>query len=382
MLAKGLLLRALLQRMVLTVTLTVMLAGVLPSAVAAANAGDEGEFARAQVAARDGDYRLVVELLTTALAADDLDEAGQVVAYSNRGIAYSLLNAYGLAKQDLARALVLNPKHELSLQQMGVLAEKVDQDYPLAVSYFQQAALAGYAPSQLSLAMMYQAGQGLARDDQQALRLCQQAAAAGYALAYTPLGEMYLAGSGTRRDPATAVKWFRLGAEAGVSTAHFLLGTVLEIGNGVAQDAQAAAAHYRVAALQGNAAAQDALGYLYRRGLGVPKDYQNALQWYRLAADQGNASAQNRLAWLLAGCPQADICDGEQAVELARRALAAAPLPAYVDSLAAGLARQGQYEQAVAELDAVLRNMSPQDPGYATYRQRQRLYQRGQPYQL
>ena len=48
------------------------------------------ELEEAQLAANEGRYSDVVNLLTGVLEEKELDEASRVVAHSNRGIAYSL----------------------------------------------------------------------------------------------------------------------------------------------------------------------------------------------------------------------------------------------------------------------------------------------------
>jgi len=348
----------------------------LPFAVAAS------EFDEAQEAAGEGRYRDVIELLSQALAAEDVTESERVVAYSNRGIAYSLLNAFGLAKQDLRAALALDPAHNLTLNQLGAVAVHVDHDYELAVSYFSSAAKAGFGPSQVGLADLYRQGLGVEQDDSRAFALYQLAAENEYILAYVPLGEMYFEGLGVPQDSSRAVKLFIRAIDAGIVEAHYRLGLAFERGAGIARDSTAAANQYRQAAMQGHAPAQDALGYLYRRGSGVAQDYLLAAQWYRLAADQGNLSAMNRLAWLLAGCPQPDVCNGELAVALATQALASGASPSAADSLAAGLARLGKFEEAVDVLNQAISDLPAGSPSQQAYRNRLKLYQSGEAYQF
>ena len=56
----------------------------------------------------------------------------------------------------------------------------------------------------------------------------------------------------------------------------------------------------------------------------------------------------NDLAWLLATCPDVSIQDGKQAVTLARQAVKLERNAGYLDTLAAALARTGNYKEAVA----------------------------------
>ncbi|MFT5014819.1 MAG: lipoprotein NlpI, partial [Dinoroseobacter sp.] len=81
-------------------------------------------FDQAQRAAANGNYREVVIVLTAMLEDEALEPDQKVISYANRGLAYSLLNAYALARRDLQAALSLNPDHPLSLNHMGLLAEQ------------------------------------------------------------------------------------------------------------------------------------------------------------------------------------------------------------------------------------------------------------------
>jgi TPR repeat protein len=342
----------------------------------------EVEFELAQTAAKDGRYRDVIDILSELLRNPELGSGGQVVAYSNRGIAYSLLNAYGLAKQDLEDAYRLDPQHLLTLNHLGILAAQVDENPTAAIDYFGLASSIGFAPSQVALADILLQGQRVAKDERYAFSLYKQAAEANYSLAFNGLGELLMRGVGTTRDSSQAVVWFKRAAAAGVVEANYQLGRAYDEGTSISVDAKEAVAQYLVAARQGHAAAQNALGYMYRLGRGVPQSYIKAAQWYRLAADQGAAPAQNRLAWLLAGCPVKEICDGGAAVLWAQKAVQQDSRAGYLDSLASGYARKGDFETAISTLEQVLKTVGPSDGDRASYERRLRLYRRGESYQL
>jgi len=345
------------------------------------------ELEEAQQAASEGRYRDVVTLLTDVLEAGDLDEQGQVVAYSNRGIAYSLLNAYALARKDLNEALKIDPDHALTLNHLGLLAEQVEQDYEAAAQYYEQAVGAGFSASRVNLAKLYSNGQGVEQSDSKAFALLQQAALDDYNMAFEPLGKMMSEGRGTKRNSRAAVAMFQKATAAGIAAGQYSLGEAYEQGNGVSVNNEKAAEYYLQAAVQGHGEAQNALGYLYRRGGGVPQSYLEAAKWYRLAADQGVPAAMNRLAWLLAGCPLPEICNGELAVKLILEAykqdnFPAADKPGFQDSLAAGYARSGQFDLAIATLDETLASLAPDDRRYAGFARRLKLYKTGIPHQL
>ncbi|MDA9063835.1 hypothetical protein N9K37_00655 [Pseudomonadales bacterium] len=358
----------------------------LPFAVSAS------EFDEAQLAAGEGRYRDVITLLTGALSAEDVSELQQVVAYSNRGIAYSLLNAFGLAKQDLNAALALDPAHSLTLNQLGHLAANVDHDYELAVKFFETATAANFGPSQFGLARLYHLGLGIERDDKQAFALYRLAAENQYVLAYVPLGKMYLERTGGPQeggpqeggpqDDTIAVQWFIEAIKAGVVEGHYHLAVALEQGVGVAPDVANAISQYRQAAMQGHAPAQNALGYAYSRGVGVLQDYQLAAQWYRLAADQGDLSAMTRLALLLAGCPRTNVCNGELAVTLATEVLVTESSASTKNSLAAGLARLGKFDEATTVMRQAILDLPIGSTDEQAYRNRLALYESGEVYQF
>lgn len=339
-------------------------------------------FSDAQQAAAAGDYRQVVDILTTILEEDNLDADQQVVAYANRGIAYSLLKAYALAKQDLEYALSLNPNHPLSLNHMGLLAEQVDSDYALAAGFYQQAIEQQFAASQVNLANLYWNGLGIPRNPKRAFELYRQAAESNYNMAFVPLGNIYATGDGAPQNHKRAFELFKRAAESGVVAANYHIGFAYEKGRGVKQDLALAKRNYQIAAIQGHGEAQNALGYLYRRGLGVEQDWVEAATWYQLAADQGVPGAMNRLSWLLAGCPVERVCNGNAAVVLAEQALAIGRTPERLDSLAAAYARLGRFDEAITTMTEVLSLLPATSAKHARYSQRLEQYRQGIQMQL
>jgi len=79
-------------------------------------------------------------------------------------------------------------------------------------------------------------------------------------------------------------------------------------------------------------------------------EYQAAL---RFRPDDPDALCN--LAWVLAACPRATFRDGSRAVELASQAnRISRPSPAILGTLAAALAEEGQYSNAVATVQEAL----------------------------
>ncbi len=339
-------------------------------------------FTAAQQAAAEGRYDQVISILTEAIDGDALPEEEVAIAYSNRGIAYSLLKRYGLAVKDLNTAIRLNPEHPLTLNHLGILAEHVELDFVSAANWYEKAAALGYPASQVNLGNLYRTGRGVDENADTAARYFLMAVQQNYDAAYVALGDMYLTGEGVARNEARGLELLREGVARGVVTGNYHLGVAAERGWGVTQDFRAAARFYRISALQGHAPSQGALGFLYRRGQGVDKDFVEAVKWYSLAAEQGDVVAANRLAWLLATCPIKEVCNGEVALEYAGLAVKAERSATNLDSLAAAYARVGEFDRALAVINEILRNNTLSDAARRKYTRRIERYRNGIPFQL
>ena len=380
-------------RLLVTVILIVFSMGSLgeeePSASSEPSASNEPSagiapslFEQAKIAAGAGKYEEVVSILTNAIAQKTLQDDDLAIAYSNRGIAHSLMQQYGLAVQDLQLAIRINPEHALSLNHLGILAEHVEQDFAKAAKWYSKAASLGYAASEVNLGNLYRSGQGVVRDSAKAVRLYELAVEQDYDVALVALGEMYMDGNGIARNPARGRALLQEGVSRGVVTGHYYLGIAYEEGMGVAIDYDQARLHYRNAAIQGHAPSQGALGYLYRRGNGVDKDFVEAIKWFRLAAEQGNVLAANRLAWLMATCPVKEVCNGKVALEFAGLAVQKERSVTNLDTLAAAYARVGEFDRALEVINEVLSDESLSISDRTKYEGRIDRYGNGIPSQL
>jgi TPR repeat protein len=354
-----------------------LLLGFIVSGLLANQCVFASAFEEAQAAAQSGRYEDVVTVLTDAIENSELQPAERVVAYSNRGIAYSLLKAYGKSEADLTRAVEINPNYKLALNHLGILAEHVHKDYVSARWWYERAAELGFPGSQVNLANLYRLGRGGAIDNDEAMILYMAAAQQGYTLAYVPIGIMHMSGLGVKRDYGKGIQWLQRGKSEGVIDANYYLAGAYERATGLPRDYEKALGLYHIAAMQGHGKAQNALGYLYRQGRGTKQDYVEAAKWYRLSADQGINKAQNRLAWLMATCPIQEVCNGQGAVELALKAVAQVNSSSNLDTLAAAYARVGQFDKAIE----TIRSIEVADDS-SKYAGRVKLYQQGLPYQL
>ena len=77
-------------------------------------------------------------------------------------------------------------------------------------------------------------------------------------------------------------------------------------------------------------------------------NYRLALMDLQRAASLSSETALfvNDLAWLLATCPDPHLWNGEEAVRYARKAVQIESSPSYLDTLAASLARKGEFSEA------------------------------------
>lgn len=339
-------------------------------------------FDDARRAASEGRYQNVVEVLSLAIADQSFDPDNLADAYSNRGIAYSLLKDHSAALADLNRAIEVNPEHLQALNHLGVFAQHVEKNDVAAASWYGKSAQLGHAASQVKLGNLYREGRGVAMNPAMAVTLYTSAQKQGYSDAYVPLAEMYLKGWGTEVNYQRALELLHLGVAEGSITGRYFLGRVYENGWGAEQDLQQAIIHYRQVAFQGFAPAQRALGDLYRKGRGYQKDLIEAAKWYQLATEQGDPLAANQLAWLLATCPVKELCNGAVAVEYASIATTANPSASNLDTLAAAHARVGEFDEAVTIIHQISLDHSLSERVRTRYSSRLELYQNGIPYQL
>lgn len=111
-----------------------------------------------------------------------------------------------------------------------------------------------------------------------------------------------------------------------------------------------------------------------RRGAVVA--YENAL-----AQDGSHWLAANNLAWILATALEPDLRDGKRAVVMAERAVAAGASASTLDTLAAALAEDGRFDDAVAVVDRALAMPGSTSEDFAAeIMDRRELYLRERPF--
>jgi tetratricopeptide (TPR) repeat protein len=128
----------------------------------------------------------------------------------------------------------------------------------------------------------------------------------------------------------------------------------------------------------------------YTRGQSLIQagDWEHGMAALKEAADRGFAGGQNSLAWNFATAKDPRFQDGKQAVSYAEKAVAQSRHHVYLDTLAAALARDGQFRKAaetetealaLLEKDGVLSD-EEREAASQRYHARAELYQGGQPY--
>lgn len=242
-----------------------------------------------------------------------------------------------------------NPDAQFELGWRHLGGEGVAKDEKKAADWFQKSADQHNLPAMNALGTLHEEGVGLPKDEKKAFEWYEKAAKYGFPLAQQNLAECYEAGKGVEKDAAEALKWLERAAHQDYAPSQAAYAWKLERGEGVTKNTKEAAGWYLKAAQGGLIRAMTHMAYLYYTGTGVPLDYRRAEAWYRRAAKSEDPWARNDIAWFLSVCPDDNFHDGESAVDYARSALEKMVLQDYqvVDTLAAALARAGQFGEAV-----------------------------------
>jgi tetratricopeptide (TPR) repeat protein len=111
-------------------------------------------------------------------------------------------------------------------------------------------------------------------------------------------------------------------------------------------------------------------------------DYREAIRLDPIPWFYPQLDPCNNLAWLLATCPQARIRDGAEGIKYATKACEAAgwTSPAYLETLAAAYAENGQFDEAVQWQTKAVDLLQPGDVAAKEALARLNLYREGKPY--
>lgn len=108
--------------------------------------------------------------------------------------------------------------------------------------------------------------------------------------------------------------------------------------------------------------------------------FKNAIADYTKAVEinPGYSDALNNLAWIYATCPDKRFRSGQKAVEYAEKAVKLSPDPYYMDTLAAALAENNRFEEAIEVQEKVIAAIGEND-NTVKYSERLDLYEAHKP---
>ncbi len=234
-----------------------------------------------------------------------------------------------------------------------ITGEGVKKNEAEGVKFIEQAAKQKHLRAQFVLGSLYEEGAGVKKDEAKSVEWYRKAADNGFPPAQFSLGMAYDLGKGVTKDPVKASEWLLKAAEQNHAPSQTAYASKLERGVGANKSSAKAALWYLRAAQQDYVPAMTRLANLYYTGQGLPVDNERAGAWYQRAAQSEDPWTANNLAWFLGTCPDESLHNGEQAVQFAKRALKLIAESGedqryeILDTMAAALARNGEYLEAV-----------------------------------
>lgn len=272
--------------------------------------------------------------------------------------------------------------------------EGFKKDDKKGVEWLEKAANTGHLRAQFVYGSLFEDGVTVPKDLAKAVQWYQKAASGGFPMAQHSVGVAYEIGQGVEKDTKKAAEWFEKAAAQNYPPAMSALAAKLEKGEGLPKNTARAALLFLKASKQEFEPAMGRMAHMYYTGTGVPVDYRRSFGWYQRAARTGDAWSANDLAWFLSTCPDESLHNGEQAVLIAKEALkilaesGSEERHEMLDTVAAALARNGEYGEAVLWQQKALSLLAEDDKVTAEDRQklkdefesRLKLYQKQSPY--
>ncbi len=176
----------------------------------------------------------------------------------------------------------------------SILVEKsqtdIDDEFPI---YF-QAAQQDNVTAQANLASLYYSGKGVDRNFDEAYKWYEKAALAGSASSQVTVGTFYKLGLvGGGPDPKKALKWYHMAESNGQKLkASRQIGEVYEsLADVTPGNKKLAIKYYKVAADAGDRLAQAKLADLYSSGFLGTENYEESFKWWQKAAASGDGYA-------------------------------------------------------------------------------------------
>lgn len=302
-------------------------------------------------------------------------------------VGYAYLHGQGVeknvaaAREWLARAAAEG--HSVAMVNLAASYRRqfiADPQPELALSWYEKAYANGMHAALLSIGFMHANGEFGEVDHATAAAYYQRALDAGLEVAGAHLGYAYLVGRGVEEDHAQALALYERGAAAQATAAFVGLGHIYENGLGVDADLTVAQTWYeRGATAKDPDALSRLISLLLRRD--DAGDRSAALRWSKVAAASGRPQAYNDYAWLLATSKTDALRNGTLALDQAKKAVAAEPSAAFLDTLAAAYAELGNFEQAIATQREALASITSEEGALRDeFERRLRLYERSEPW--
>lgn len=176
--------------------------------------------------------------------------------------------------------LSYNPlERALSLYEQG--------DFKQATTYFAQADVMNVPEAAFALGAMNFSGKGIPVNIPLALSYYEKAAKAGYAPAQTTLAIIYVNGIHVVQDLEKGAEYAKKAAENGDPEAQMMLAGWYENGTIVEKDMKKAVSFYKKAALQGDINAKIALSVIYKKGSDqITANPYTAARWEKSIREQ------------------------------------------------------------------------------------------------
>lgn len=175
-------------------------------------------------------------------------------------------------------------------------------------------------------------------------------------------------------------------AEKGNPQAQYALGSAYYYGMyGLPKDRAQAKTWFAKAEAQHYVAAGCALAEMHFQHQDDDVDDAQAAQWFMDGVQQRDMSCTNSAAWLKATSARPELRDPPAAVTLAKAAAAQSPqAPNIMDTLAAGYAAEGRFDQAAWEQQQAIARLKQETGDHTAeindFQTRLELYQAGKPF--
>ena len=212
-----------------------------------------------------------------------------------------MIISLGLDLEDKSEDTCIRRTMTMSMEKnlMELANQAREENFPLALDYYHQAAAHGEVEAMVALGDLYFNGQGVEIDFDLAYYWYEKAANTGEGNpeAFKHVGMAYHAGWGRDVDFDKAREYFEKALEAGNDDVLFLLGRVYYD----TEDYATAMKYFKRAAVDGNEFqnnAEDRLGDMYRFGEGVKQDLDEAVSWYKKGAEHGNDDSMCSLGYM------------------------------------------------------------------------------------